>query len=99
MGISDNMNESDTPYTSFLCENEADILNRTESNEEEGYQFSSSLEWQQAKSPFESFLFGWGNTVDGELGLGGIEDQHILVPRQIIFHDSENIKHGTYTLL
>lgn len=92
MGISDNMNESDTPYTSFLIENEADIQNRNESDEE-GYQFNSSLEWQQAKSPFESFLFGWGNTVDGELGLGGIEDQHILVPRQIIFHDSENIKH------
>lgn len=48
------------------------------------------------KLPYESYIFGWGNTVNGELGLGGIEEQHILLPRQITFHDSENIKYGEY---
>lgn len=25
-------------------------------------------------------MYGWGSTVHGELGLGGIEDEHILTP-------------------
>ncbi|XP_075216704.1 HECT and RLD domain containing E3 ubiquitin ligase 4 isoform X2 [Lycorma delicatula] len=28
-------------------------------------------------------IFCWGNTTNGELGLGGIEDQHILAPREL----------------
>ncbi|XP_065221289.1 probable E3 ubiquitin-protein ligase HERC4 isoform X2 [Planococcus citri] len=54
---------------------------------------NSSMEWRSIKSPFQSFVYGWGNTVDGELGLGGIEENHILEPREVTFHDSENIKH------
>lgn len=26
-------------------------------------------------------MFGWGSTIHGELGLGGIEEEHILSPR------------------
>lgn len=26
-------------------------------------------------------MFAWGSTIHGELGLGGIEDEHILTPR------------------
>lgn len=56
-------------------------------------------EWQSIKSPCQSFLYGWGNTVDGELGLGGIEENHILEPREITFHDHENIKYGESYIL
>jgi len=37
-------------------------------------------------SPFSqgsSRIFCWGNTTNGELGLGGIEENHILVPREV----------------
>ncbi|XP_050536005.1 probable E3 ubiquitin-protein ligase HERC4 isoform X1 [Daktulosphaira vitifoliae] len=38
-------------------------------------------------------MFSWGNTVNGELGLGGIEDNHILSPTEITnFKDVCNIK-------
>ena len=30
-------------------------------------------------------MFCWGSTVHGELGLGGIEDETILVPRKVDF--------------
>lgn len=26
-------------------------------------------------------MYGWGSTIHGELGLGGIEEEHILSPR------------------
>lgn len=26
-------------------------------------------------------MYAWGSTIHGELGLGGIEDEHILTPR------------------
>lgn len=39
-----------------------------------------------------SEMFCWGNTVNGELGLGGIEDQHILAPRELIFSEAEQVK-------
>lgn len=28
-------------------------------------------------------IFGWGNTVNGELGLGGLEEEHISDPTKI----------------
>ncbi|CAG9769467.1 unnamed protein product [Ceutorhynchus assimilis] len=28
-------------------------------------------------------MFAWGSTINGELGLGGIEDEHILTPRKL----------------
>lgn len=65
-----------------------------DSKMEDGGKLNSSMEWRSIKSPFQSYLYGWGNTVDGELGLGGIEENHILEPRETKFHDSENIKHG-----
>ncbi|XP_015126576.1 probable E3 ubiquitin-protein ligase HERC4 isoform X2 [Diachasma alloeum] len=36
-------------------------------------------------------MFGWGSTVHGELGLGGIEDETILVPREVDFADSTQV--------
>lgn len=72
-------------------------MNESDS-EDENLQFNSSLDWQCLKSPYDSFLYAWGNTVDGELGLGGIEEDHILSPRQVTFHDSDNIKFGNYTI-
>lgn len=46
-------------------------------------------------------MFSWGNTVNGELGLGGIEDNHILSPTEITnFKDVCSIKSGIkYSLL
>ncbi|VVC31316.1 Hypothetical protein CINCED_3A018116 [Cinara cedri] len=38
-------------------------------------------------------MFCWGNTVNGELGLGGIEENHILSPEEITnFESINNIK-------
>lgn len=40
-------------------------------------------------------MFCWGNTVNGELGLGGIEENHVLSPEEITNFDSiKNIKSG-----
>ncbi|BES87517.1 e3 ubiquitin-protein ligase [Nesidiocoris tenuis] len=39
-----------------------------------------------------SVMFCWGNTTNGELGLGGIEEQHILAPRELKFNHSNSIK-------
>ncbi|XP_039277120.1 probable E3 ubiquitin-protein ligase HERC4 isoform X2 [Nilaparvata lugens] len=36
-------------------------------------------------------MFCWGNTTNGELGLGGIEDQHILVPRELNFKEANKV--------
>ena len=81
---------------SYSCE-EADNMddaNTDSESDEKSCRLSTSLEWQSVKSPYDCFLYGWGNTVDGQLGLGGIEDQHIALPNQVVFNDSENIKHS-----
>lgn len=40
-------------------------------------------------------MFCWGNTVNGELGLGGIEDNHVLSPEEIInFESIRSVKSG-----
>uniref|UniRef100_A0A1B6DL92 HECT domain-containing protein n=1 Tax=Clastoptera arizonana TaxID=38151 RepID=A0A1B6DL92_9HEMI len=41
-----------------------------------------------------SEMFCWGNTVNGELGLGGIEEHLILTPRELIFKDVSHVKYG-----
>ncbi|XP_021936482.1 probable E3 ubiquitin-protein ligase HERC4 isoform X2 [Zootermopsis nevadensis] len=53
-----------------------------------------SVEWA-GNLPSQSNLgnmFCWGNTVNGELGLGGIEEEHILSPRELTFKKTTNIK-------
>ncbi|KAL1117573.1 hypothetical protein AAG570_003888 [Ranatra chinensis] len=37
-------------------------------------------------------MFCWGNTSNGELGLGGIEEDHILTPRELIFTHANSIR-------
>lgn len=37
-------------------------------------------------------MFCWGNTANGELGLGGIEEQHILAPREVRFANDNNVR-------
>jgi E3 ubiquitin-protein ligase HERC4 len=41
-------------------------------------------------------MFCWGNTVNGELGLGGIDEEHILSPRELNFSKSTNIKESEF---
>lgn len=31
-------------------------------------------------------MYGWGSTIYGELGFGGIEEEHILTPRVLDWH-------------
>ncbi|XP_026672960.1 probable E3 ubiquitin-protein ligase HERC4 isoform X2 [Ceratina calcarata] len=38
-------------------------------------------------------MFGWGCTIHGELGLGGIEDDKILIPRELDFKNASEIQH------
>jgi hypothetical protein len=47
-------------------------------------------------SQSEFDMFCWGNTVNGELGLGGIEEEHILLPRELNFNQTTNIKEGEF---
>lgn len=49
--------------------------------------------------PVQLEMFCWGNTANGELGLGGIEDHQILSPRELIFKDVNQVKYGLFTLL
>nr|CAD7416239.1 unnamed protein product [Timema poppensis] len=37
-------------------------------------------------------MFGWGNTVNGELGLGGIEEEQILSPRELKFSKATQVQ-------
>lgn len=36
-------------------------------------------------------MFAWGSTVHGELGLGGIEDEHILAPRNLDWYKAGDV--------
>ncbi|XP_054285164.1 probable E3 ubiquitin-protein ligase HERC4 isoform X2 [Macrosteles quadrilineatus] len=38
-------------------------------------------------------MFCWGNTANGELGLGGIEDHQVLAPRELTFTDVNQVKY------
>ncbi|XP_044727132.1 probable E3 ubiquitin-protein ligase HERC4 isoform X2 [Chrysoperla carnea] len=44
-----------------------------------------------ADDTYEDKMFCWGSTIHGELGLGGIEEEQILVPRKLPWADSENV--------
>ncbi|XP_024937570.1 probable E3 ubiquitin-protein ligase HERC4 isoform X3 [Cephus cinctus] len=37
-------------------------------------------------------MFCWGSTVHGELGLGGIEAENILLPREVDFHKATQVE-------
>lgn len=48
-------------------------------------------------------MYAWGSTVHGELGLGGIEEEHILTPRALEWFGANNVKQAacgdTHSLL
>lgn len=90
----DGISESETTFTNFNFDH--NIYDNDSESDDDNCKFNSSLDWQCVRFPYESLIFGWGNTVDGELGLGGIEEHRILFPRQVKFHNSENIKYGNY---
>jgi E3 ubiquitin-protein ligase HERC4 len=37
-------------------------------------------------------MYCWGRTIHGELGLGGIEDENILIPRKLDFQKASEVK-------
>lgn len=37
-------------------------------------------------------MFCWGSAIHGELGLGGIEDENIFMPRKVDFIEADNIE-------
>lgn len=41
-------------------------------------------------------MFCWGNTVNGELGFGGIEEERVLSPRELNFSKATNIKESEF---
>lgn len=41
-------------------------------------------------------MFCWGSTVNGELGLGGIEEENILIPREVIFAKATEVEQSNY---
>lgn len=42
-------------------------------------------------------MFGWGSTVHGELGLGGIENENILIPHELDFKKASEIQQSKLT--
>ena len=90
----DGIDEVKSSKTFSPDEADLDDTNTDSESDETSCRLSTSLDWQTTKSPYRCSIFGWGNTVDGELGLGGIEEQHIPLPHEISFNDSENIKYG-----
>lgn len=38
-------------------------------------------------------MYAWGSTINGELGLGGIEDEHVLTPRVLDWYVYFNRKY------
>lgn len=36
-------------------------------------------------------MFAWGSTIHGELGLGGIEEEHILTPRPLDWFGASSV--------
>ncbi|XP_053977184.1 probable E3 ubiquitin-protein ligase HERC4 isoform X1 [Hylaeus volcanicus] len=38
-------------------------------------------------------MFCWGSSIHGELGLGGIEDENILIPREVDFKKATDVQH------
>ena len=42
-------------------------------------------------------MFCWGSTIHGELGLGGIEDENILIPRELDFKKAAEIQQSKLT--
>lgn len=44
------------------------------------------------KSGHTSFIYGWGNTSQGQLGLGGIEDEQIVSAREVSSLSGKHIK-------
>lgn len=36
---------------------------------------------------FSTAVFAWGTTVNGDLGLGGIEEDHVVEPARVEFPD------------
>uniref|UniRef100_A0A0K8SYD6 Putative E3 ubiquitin-protein ligase HERC4 n=1 Tax=Lygus hesperus TaxID=30085 RepID=A0A0K8SYD6_LYGHE len=71
-----------------LCDVDDGILEVKTPEDEDSFSSSGS-------SPSDlqlSIMFCWGNTANGELGLGGIEEQHVLAPRELKFNHSHSIK-------
>ena len=44
-------------------------------------------------------MFCWGSTIHGELGLGGIEEEHVLSPREVDFKKATEIQDSKESLL
>lgn len=41
-------------------------------------------------------MFCWGSTIHGELGLGGIEEEHVLSPREVDFKKATDIEDSKF---
>lgn len=57
-------------------------------------EFQNSCAGTNSLVPTTSEMFCWGNTINGELGLGGIEEHLILAPRELMFKDVNHVKYG-----
>jgi alpha-tubulin suppressor-like RCC1 family protein len=44
------------------------------------------------RSVHTSLVYGWGNTNQGQLGLGGIEDEQIVAAREVSFLSGKPVK-------
>ncbi|XP_076666112.1 HECT and RLD domain containing E3 ubiquitin ligase 4 isoform X2 [Andrena cerasifolii] len=51
-----------------------------------------STEVKQSVSTIKADMFCWGSTIHGELGLGGIEDENVLTPREVDFEPAAKVE-------
>lgn len=45
-----------------------------------------------------AIMYCWGSTIHGELGLGGIEDENIFMPREVDFAEANDIVQSEETV-
>lgn len=64
--------------------------------EDEDSSFSSDSSSYPSSEVDICIMFCWGNTANGELGLGGIEEPHVMVPRELKFNHSHSVKTSEY---
>lgn len=51
---------------------------------------------KQSLSTIKRDMFCWGSTIHGELGLGGIEDENVLTPREVDFEPAADIEQSKF---
>lgn len=53
--------------------------------------FITNNKLKTSKAKADQAMFCWGNVTDGQLGLGGIEEEQIFTPRELVAFRSQHV--------